>query len=177
MENRRIWVGCLASHKAGILYGEWIDSEGLSLEELEDEAKRIVAESPVASAEEWFVADHEGYEELLEAAPSLIDVVDVEAAIDRLPDRLGDSLEAFAAYAEHVGGSLEDAAMSFEDAYTGEYRDEEEYAEELLHDTGDLDGDSLLGRYFDLEAYTRDLFISDYFAVDNAGGVFVFRNF
>jgi antirestriction protein len=53
----------------------------------------------------------------------------------------------------------------------GEYDNEQEYAEQLLAETGDLDQiPHHLRYYFDYESFARDLFINDYLFID--GSVF-----
>ncbi|HCU5203574.1 TPA: antirestriction protein ArdA [Escherichia coli] len=51
----------------------------------------------------------------------------------------------------------------FRDAYIGEAKDEETFAEEYLNDSGLLnDIPESVARYFDIVAYARDLFIGDF---------------
>ncbi len=51
----------------------------------------------------------------------------------------------------------------FRDAYMGEAKDEETFAEEYLNDSGLLnDIPESVARYFDIVAYARDLFIGDF---------------
>ena len=58
---------------------------------------------------------------------------------------------------------------SFEDEYQGEYKDEEDYAYEIVEECYDLP--EFAKTYFDYSAFARDLFITDYW-MDNG---FVFR--
>ncbi len=62
----------------------------------------------------------------------------------------------------------------FDDCYVGEYKSEEDYAQELIDECYDLD--RLMGNlacYFDYAAFARDLFMSDYYFDDG----FVFRRY
>lgn len=62
----------------------------------------------------------------------------------------------------------------FDDCYMGEYKSEEDYAQELIDECYDLD--RLMGNlacYFDYAAFARDLFMSDYYFDDG----FVFRRY
>lgn len=180
MSDRRVWIGCLAAYNAGKLHGEWIESEGMGVEDLQAEVDRILAASPEPGAEEYFIADHEGYEGLLKGEPSLDEVADAEAALMALSPADDEQIEAFAAYVANLGSStdsLEDMVSGFEDAYLGVWDSERDYAEYLIDETGELRDDSLLARYFDYDTFTRDLFMSDYWShVLSSGGVVVFMN-
>jgi antirestriction protein len=47
MTERRIYVACLASYNAGILHGEWIDTEGMDADELSEEVRdKVLLTSP-----------------------------------------------------------------------------------------------------------------------------------
>ena len=88
---------------------------------------------------------------------------------------------AFRAYVDdqhYAGGELSDTLSRFEDAYRGEYDDQEDFARELLDETGEIgDIPEHLRHYFDYEAYARDLFMSDVYSLDNPnGGIFVYWN-
>ena len=63
----------------------------------------------------------------------------------------------------------DDLISSFEDEYQGEYKDEEDYAYEIVEECYDLP--EFAKTYFDYSAFARDLFITDYW-MDNG---FVFR--
>ncbi len=63
---------------------------------------------------------------------------------------------------------------SFEEAYCGKYNSEEDFATELLDDCYDIERMmGSLARYFDYEAFARDLFMTDYWMGYNGH---VFRN-
>jgi antirestriction protein len=62
----------------------------------------------------------------------------------------------------------------FEEAYSGEWNSEAEFAEDLAVNTGLLDGvPDHIQIYFDWDKWTRDLFISDYWSSNG----YIFRNF
>jgi antirestriction protein len=68
----------------------------------------------------------------------------------------------------------EDWISDFEEAYSGEWNSESEFAEDLAVNTGLLDGvPDHIQLYFDWDKWTRDLFISDYWYSNG----YVFRNF
>lgn len=86
-----------------------------------------------------------------------------------------DKTKAFEAYLSYYGQLPEDRSeiySDFEDKFEGAYDSEKAFGEQLADDTIDgLKGDSILARYFDYEAYTRDLFLSDFYFENG----FVFR--
>lgn len=90
----------------------------------------------------------------------------------------GHPVEAFAAWADNIGTPFQEADLSdFEDAYAGEWDDEESYAYDYLDSTGEIDTDSLAGRYFDYKSFTRDLFMCDMYSVRAPGGrIYAFYN-
>jgi len=67
----------------------------------------------------------------------------------------------------------QDWISDFEDAYSGEWNSEQEFAEDLAINTGLLDGvPDHIQIYFDWEKWTRDLFMTDYWSYD----AYIFRN-
>lgn len=169
--ERRIWIGCLAAYNAGTLHGEWVDVEG-DAEELEEAKDRILAASPEPNAEEWFIADHEGFGDLIGEYTALEEVARIDAALTEAAEYV--PMDAVRGYLDHVGGI--DYIDGCEDAYCGHYRDGATYAEELAEDIGDLPKDSPYVRYIDWDAFWRDMTFDGYFEVDAGGGeVYIFR--
>ena len=67
----------------------------------------------------------------------------------------------------------QDWISDFEEAYSGEWNSEQEFAEDLAINTGLLDGvPDHIQIYFDWEKWTRDLFMTDYWSYD----AYIFRN-
>jgi antirestriction protein len=64
---------------------------------------------------------------------------------------------------------IHDLILSFEDDYQGEYKDEEDYAYEVVEQCYDLP--EFAQMYFDNEKFARDLFMGDYWYKNG----FVFR--
>lgn len=66
----------------------------------------------------------------------------------------------------------------FEEAFAGSYGSTMEFTEQLVEETGMLEGmpDHLV-QYFDYEKYDRDLFMGDYWASsrDSNGDIHIFR--
>ena len=120
------------------------------------------------SAEEWAVHDYDNMVDLGEY-PAV-----AEISIHGQAIALADEPAAYLAYFDHVGD-----CENFEEAWNGEWDSEQAFAEELIEDMGMVHGgaNELIAQYFDYEAWTRDLFMSDYFSTECPnGGVYVFRN-
>ena len=56
----RIYVACLSSYNAGRLHGRWIDCDQTA-EEIREEIRLMLEESPEPWAEEWAIHDYEGF--------------------------------------------------------------------------------------------------------------------
>lgn len=88
-------------------------------------------------------------------------------------------------WADNIGVTIEtpedweEQRGEYEDAFNGHWDSELDFTYNLVDDAGMLHGASseLVSRYFDYEAFRRDLFMSDYYSIDTgSGGVWVFRN-
>lgn len=99
---------------------------------------------------------------------SLVELCQVAEAFDG-----ADNVEALAAWVEYRG-DFRDAAETFDEAYQGRYDNELAFAEELFEGIGwdaAMEAAGVPVYYFDMEAWARDLFMSDY-CMD---GGYVFR--
>lgn len=109
------------------------------------------------------------YAELFEKYDINPDNWDPEAQ-DTIAENLEEHGQAYADYLDWLGDPDD-----FEDHYQGWWSSEEAFAENLLDDLGELDHiPRHLRSYFDMEAYARDLFISDYHMTSNG---YVFSNY
>ena len=100
-----------------------------------------------------------------------IEEVEVSEEIQAAIDEHGD---AFVAYRKNEGDD-ECTLASFEEAYSGEWDTEEAFAEQLMNDCYTIP--DYLANYIDYEKFAIDLFMGDYFSVENpSGGIFVFLN-
>lgn len=174
-EHNCIYVASLYDYNAGILHGVWIDFDTcLNVDEVWGGIDAMLAASPTAKregvpAEEWAIHDYEGFGgievsenetigTLWEAHELLSDLDDPEAFIDYL-DNQGQAT---------LSEVTESNIANFQETYRGWYRSKEEFAEELIEEMGLLSNvDELLSRYFDYEAFARDLFMSDYYMTEN----------
>lgn len=166
-----VWIGCLACYNEGRLIGEWYDLDevaGATIQELHDAVSR-----PVSDHEELWVFDHENLP--IEGECSPLDVAPWSQAYERLGD---DLWSAFCAW-EHSGDdSSEDGSLeAFEDQYAGRWNSFEDYAKELADGIALLDGvHEEVARYFNWQAWTRDLEQEYATASAPSGGVFIFRS-
>jgi antirestriction protein len=72
--------------------------------------------------------------------------------------------EIIAAYCDNVGDWTTEAVSTAEDCYFGEHESAEDFAAELLENTGELASiPESLRYYFDFEKYARDLLSGDFF--------------
>lgn len=172
METPKIYVGTYKKYNKGSLFGEWLDLDDYSSKEEFYEACAELhkdEEDP-----EFMFQDHENI-------PSdFISEGWISEKFWEYMDAMNDidNEEAFTAYVEHMSYDLEKTDISsivsdFEEAFQGEYKDEEDFAYELLEETGDIESmPKHLRYYFDYEKFARDLFMSDFFMIDG----YVFRN-
>ena len=165
-----IYVASLHDYNSGILHGRWIDcTQGA--DHIHDRIAEILASSPAAAeygevAEEWAIHDFDFM------GLSLGESEDIDALAE-LAEALEEHGEALAVYLDHVGTR---DISGFEDAYCGIYDSEGAYAGELADELMPHDAPDFLTRYFDYEAFCRDLFINDNFSVNVSGGMAIFRN-
>ena len=175
--TNRVYISTTSTNSAQI-YSNWVSVDGLeSWDEVREEfSAGIYAALHQANEElgiadsELLVTDYEG--ELAGVFTGSHGTFDVEgfanaqAFAGTLTD---DGEEAVAAYVNYFG---EWNADHFEDAWQGKWGSEQEYAEQLIEDTGMLDGVApMVARYFDYQAWTRDLFLDGTVYVD--GNVFL----
>jgi antirestriction protein len=168
--NARLNAAC-ASHSGGenqgFFYidgiptkGVWVDLDQVGA--WEDIKLQLSELFPSSNFDEVLCADVEGLASHFYA--SSCDGFDLDGWLEFLEEKQFSSLEeeVISAYFDNCGvSSLDDV----EEAYAGEHNSDEEFAVQLLDDTGELDPSSMLGRYFDYEKFARDL-MYDYFEVD-----------
>ena len=170
----RAWVGCLACYNDGRLVGQWVD--GLEAAELTSEdlhaSERVTIDPAYGPHEELWIMDHEGYGPALSGECSPAEAQRIAEALDTIVEHERD---AFGAFLDHVE-DLEDALARFPNAYRGSWDSLEEYAWDLVEDTGMLEGlPEGIARYFDCAAFARDLETGgDYWTAPDGLGVFVF---
>ena len=150
----KIAITDLKDYVEGVLRFEWLDLEEYSTaEKIGSYIESFLAKRSKETKklhEEWFITDYEEFVDLGEYP----DLDEMEQAIE-LSDEYG--REAVSAYYDNFN-TLDD----FEEAYNGEYDDEEDFAYQTAHDIYSEEQLGQLSLYIDWEKYARDLFISDY---------------
>lgn len=154
----RIYVACLAAYNNGKLHGAWLDAT--DADDIREGIAAMLKASPEPGAEEWAIHDHEGFGGMhVGENPDLDKLAELAACIS-------EHGEAFCAYASNVGYEHADAE-GFQECYQGEFRSEEEFAEQLAEDIGAVDRNATWpNNHIDWEAAARDLFCGDYYMID-----------
>jgi antirestriction protein len=181
-----MWIGCLASYNNGRLVGEWCDVSTDS-DENAAEIARVLKDSPVAGAEEAFIADYEGPKALVRllgeypGAEALAQAATIEEAI---AERYPDSADADAVLDVMLDGlrisELADLEVEdwLSDRVAGEGDTLADWVASFLDDIGFFrDKPKEMEQYFDFEAYGRDLLLGGDVSTANVNGrVLVFWN-
>lgn len=170
----RIWVGCLACYGNARLVGEWFDAiegDDITLTDVHGGSQHVRP-----GCEEIWVMDHENLPFRGECSPH--DAAQLARVVDEVHEN---DREAFLVWVLS-GDQIEDgdglpSASDFEERYCGTWESFEAYAENLGVDIALLEGiPDEIARYFDWQAWARDLAF-DYTTYDAPyGGVFVFRS-
>lgn len=152
----RIYVACLASYNAGRLHGEWIDATQ-DVEEIREKIQAMLEQSPEPGAEEYAIHDFENFEPLeFHEYESLEHVA--RAAVLILAHR-----DLAALVIDYYGGldHLDEAEEALTQHLVGSFDDREDWAHQLLDDTGALGKvPEKLRHYIDMKRYARDLELS-----------------
>ncbi|MCQ2740416.1 MAG: antirestriction protein ArdA [bacterium] len=158
-----VWIGNLAMYNAGILHGEWVDMT--SDFETIKEVSNLISNG---GQDEIFIADYESdfnikvdeydsLEEIRERIEMYTDLVDAYA------DYAADILDAVTTHTSHVEEQRDIICGERFRIYT-DCSTMSAVAEQILEETGELDSlPDFARRYFDFEAYGRDLDIEGYF--------------
>jgi len=173
MENlseARIYVGTYAKYNEGSIFGKWMDlSDYSDSEEFYAACRELHGdeEDPELMFQDW------------ENIPSALiseswlseNIFEIIEAVSKLSET---QQEAFGVWLDYMSSDIanediDDLIESFEDDYQGEYKDEEDFAYEIVEECYDLP--EFAKTYFDYEKFARDLFIGDYYYENG----FVFR--
>ncbi|MGJ8678503.1 MAG: antirestriction protein ArdA [Akkermansiaceae bacterium] len=171
----RIYVACLASYNAEILYGEWIDLDGS--EDIGERIAEILKKSTIEDAEEWAVHDYEYCGGLLSEHMGMTQLKSLQEAFTQAANE-DIEWELFCGFCDHVGYDIEtDTIEKFKDSYSRSASSLVDWCQDFLNDTGQLESiPENLRFYFNFEAFARDMEINDVFTVDHDGETHVFYN-
>ena len=182
----KIYVSCLASYNNGVLHGAWIDVSS-DMDEMQGQINNMLRASrfpnvavqcpecdgagadgtgnpypcpsckgtgEAPSAEEWAIHDYEGMPSSFGEYTGLQTIADYAELCD---DMEFDS-DFVQALVDHCCGDLDRARQMMTDYFAGMYASWDEYVDEFVHDcVFSGDANETLQRYFDHEAFGRDL--------------------
>ena len=151
----KIYLTNLGKYNEGELVGKWVE---LPCSDLAAEFAAIGV-APGTPYEESFITDYEN-----NVSYDVREFESVEA-LNELAEELQEvsdrgELEMLAAYLESEGGSLRDALDNYENAIFYPSMELEDVAHEIIEECYDLPEMAL--RYFDYEAFARDLHFDGY---------------
>ena len=169
----RVWIGCLHCYNDGRLVGDWFNAATA------DEVTTYDvhgAHSRDDSHDELWVFDHENLP--VRGEFGVLEATEWGGVYEEAGGEQWPALCAWVESGDYVAEGTGDlpSISDFEESYQGHWESFEDYARELADDIGLLaDVPEEIARYFDWQAWSRDLAF-DYATHDNPeGGVFVFR--
>lgn len=167
-----VWIGCLACYNKGLLNGQWFPAE-----EAGEVTPDDLHQNPTAHDELW-IFDHEGFPVGTgEMSPTTAQ--QWGEVFDEVGEEQWPALLAWVETGCYIAsGDTLPSASDFEERYCGCWESFADYATQLAEDIGLIDGwPEEAQRYFNWEAWTRDLKF-DYTVADAPdGGVFIYRSF
>ena len=168
-EQPRIYVACLAAYNNGRLHGKWIKCE--DEEQIKEEIQGMLKNSPVADTEdceEWAIHDYDNFHSIrLSEYESIKNIA-------LIAEKINEHGEAVSVFIDYIGGIEYFNDSDFEDAFQGEWENEEDFAYNLMNDCYEIP--NYLEYYIDYEKYANDLFINDYYSENlSNGNIIVFR--
>ena len=170
----RAWIGCLACYNAGSLVGDWFNAEIADEVTLADVHEGSGFD--YAECEELWVMDHENIP--VRGEFGVLEATEWGRVYTEVGPEHWPALCAWVESGDYVAEGTGDlpSISDFEERYQGHWESFREYAEQLADDIGLLaDVPEEIARYFDWQAWSRNLAF-DYSTYGNPeGGVFVFR--
>jgi len=165
-DDSQIYVACLSSYNHGILHGKWITPES-DKQLLQDQINDIIKNSPVEDAEEWAIHDYDNFPNLGEY-PGIDAIIKVQKAIEEHGIYLVNAFFEVGTF---------DNLDEMQDRFYGEYKTFQIFAYEFAHETiPELNENTTLARYFDYDAFERDLSYDFDEAMGENGTSLIFSN-
>jgi len=174
-ESPKVWVECLASYNAGESVGRWVTVPE-TVEEMQEEINQVLKSSKQPFAEEWAFHDSEYFKPFdISEYEDLENLVKKANIINRVDDI--DAFTAWDATTSDIDFLTEDEIIEkFEDEFMGTYRDEKDYAYELMNDCYSVP--EHLSNYIDYASFWRDLTYDGYYSANAPGmEVYIFRSY
>lgn len=172
----QVWIGCLhCCYNSGRLVGEWFDATDADEVTLADVHRGSGGSR--AGCEELWCFDIDDMPVHREMSPA--EAAEWGRVVDEVDEHLRPALVAWVRSGNYVAEGTGDlpSVSDFEERFAGEWSSFREYAENLAEDIGLLrDVAEEIARYFDWEAWTRDLAFDYTVEAAADGGVYVFRS-
>lgn len=157
-DTPRLYIADLAAYNAGHLHGIWIAATD-ELADIWTQVKSMLAESPVAGAEEFAVHDYEYFGSYqVNEYEGLESLHNIACFIEEFPDFAADLMAQF--------NDLDEARTCAEEHYCGCYTSLADYAQALTEETTEIP--KHLALYIDYERMGRDMEINDVFTIETA---------
>jgi antirestriction protein len=151
-----LYVGTYAKYSNGSISGKWMYLDHYAdAEQFLDACKELHADEPDA---ELMFQDFQGFPKYFyNESMTIGQMEDLYDFIHYCDDNNKDAAHE---YVDNFGGWDK---YDFENVYLGEWETEEDFAEHLLNETGDMNEvPERLRYYIDIKAYASDLFIDSY---------------
>lgn len=169
MSDTRIYVACLADYNNGNLHGEWIDCDGLSADDIQNEVNEMLRASKFPNitvdcpdCNGTGEAEHENALGEMGACPycfgkgkvpsaeewaihdheGFFDLIGESTSFEyvaKAAEMIAEHGEAYAKYAAYAGGDDLPDADDFTDHYNGDWEDLEAYADDYIESCGLLE--------------------------------------
>ena len=161
-ETPQVWIGCLAAYNEGHLHGKWVDAT--DVDEMHEAAAQIIKTSPATFAEEYFVADYNGFPRQI--VHDLGEYPDYEAVanVGRAIEEHGEAFEAWLETMDY-GADYADPKIveRFQEEYRGEWDSEKAFSMELCCSElgwAGLEAEQVdqISSYIDWDSVSRELF-------------------
>ena len=152
------WIGCLSCYNSGRLFGKWIaglecnDLVSAGLATLETVGDYTANRCVRCFGDEFAALDHENFLGLISGECSPVEAYEAALLISELDES---EYEKFAAW---ISNGMAKDIDKMRECYIGEFSSDTELGEYYADETGLLsEMPESLRRYFDYEAYGRDL--------------------
>ena len=159
MTSIKGFITNLGRYNEGCLIGEWVDFP-IDEDDLKEVFNRIgISDQPAENGiiyDEYFITDYESPFKFGEYTP-INEINEVAARYDELDD---DQKEVLDVLLEEHTDDIEEAfniVENYDYIIWNNCQDMSDVAYQYLSDSGMLDNDSILSRYFDYKSYGRDM--------------------
>lgn len=169
----KIYAACLASYNNGILHGAWIDASS-DADEMQEAVNAMLASSKIPDAEEFAIHDYDGLPSSFGEYPGLETIAEFVELCEEFDHIDSDDMAKIIA----DFSDLAEARSALNDDFCGIYDCFRDYADEAADEMlacHDAKADSILVRYFDYDAFARDLNM-DMRTIDLNSGIAVFHS-